>query len=231
MRLNSGIDHLSMFLLGLFGTGHCLGMCGPLVVALPGRYAHWHAHLIYHAGRVSTYVLVGAVLGGIGQGLVRLNAFGPDKAMLWTARLQIAISVPVAIFLLLMGLNRLGILDEPRWMARVTPQKLPGYRSVMSKVLNHRNALWLFIVGLMLGLLPCGLSYGAFARALVAGGAGQGALMAALFGAGTLPGLLILGTGAATLFHRFRAQMEIVSGLIMIAMAVSLAADAWTMLP
>lgn len=221
------VDYFSMFLLGIFGTAHCLGMCGPVVVALPGRYQRRRAHLAYHLGRLGTYTLVGALLGGAGHGLTRLFDLAPRQALLWTGRLQVSLSVPVALFLLFMGLTRLGLAGEPRWMAVAMPSKLPGYASVMSHVLDRRNMLWLLAMGLLLGLLPCGLSYGAFARSLAAGGAAEGALLTALFGLGTLPGLLLLGSGAAPLFRRFRHQMEIISGLIMIGMGVSLLAKAW----
>lgn len=221
------VDYFSMFLLGIFGTAHCLGMCGPIVVALPGRYRRRRAHLAYHLGRLGTYTLVGALLGAAGHGLTGLFDLAPRQALLWTGRLQVSLSVPVALFLLFMGLARLGLVGEPRWMAVAMPSRLPGYASVMSHALDRRNMLWLLVMGLLLGLLPCGLSYGAFARSLAAGGALEGALLTALFGVGTLPGLLLLGSGAASLFHRFRRRMEIISGLIMIGMGVSLLAKAW----
>ena len=63
------IDLISMFFLGLLGTGHCIGMCGPLIIAIPGQTGKFSAHLAYHAGRVGTYVIVGAVMGGLGTGL------------------------------------------------------------------------------------------------------------------------------------------------------------------
>ena len=223
-----GIDHISLFLLGLTGSGHCLGMCGPLVIALPGSYARRRAHIIYHAGRLTTYTALGAFLGAIGQGLVRLSVLTPEETLVWAGRIQIAISLPVALFLLVLGLQRLGFLTEPQWMANAAPHRMPGYRSVLNRVLNRQEIVWLFPMGLMLGLLPCGLSYGAFARALGAGDPFKGALMTGLFGLGTLPALLLLGTGAGALWQRYRHQAEIIAGLIMIGMAFSLLADLWT---
>jgi uncharacterized protein len=228
MALDAGVDYFSLFFLGLLGAGHCLGMCGPLVVALPGQYERWHAHWVYHCGRLITYTTVGAALGGIGHGLIRLAALEPETAMVYITRTQIAISLLAALFLALLGLSRLGLLNEPKWMAVASPRKIPGYGAAMKRVLNRGSALWLFAMGLMLGLLPCGLSYAAFARALAAGGAAQGAFMTALFGLGTLPGLMILGTGAANILRRYRIETEILAGLVMIGMAVSLAAKAWT---
>jgi uncharacterized protein len=228
MVMPPGFDHTSMFLLGLMGSGHCLGMCGPLVIALPGSYARRRAHAIYHAGRLVTYMALGAFFGLLGQGLIGLSVLTPQETLVWAGRIQIAISLPVALFLLILGLHRLGFLREPQWMADAAPQRLPGYRKVLKRVLNKDGIGWLFPMGLMLGLLPCGLSYGAFARALAAGNPSQGALLTALFGLGTLPALMLLGTGAGALWQRFRSQAEIIAGLIMIGMAASMMADLWT---
>ena len=167
--MEPGIDHLSMFMLGLLGSGHCLGMCGPLVIALPGRYGRWSAHGVYHLGRLNTYCAIGAALGGINQGLVQLAGGSSQAALVWTVRMQVVLSLFAALFLLLMGLNRIGLLKEPAWMAVASPQKIPGYNTLLKHSLDRRNLLWLFGMGLMLGLLPCGLSYGAFSRSLAAG--------------------------------------------------------------
>jgi sulfite exporter TauE/SafE len=217
----------SIFLLGLLGTGHCLGMCGPLVVALPGAYGKWSAHLIYHAGRLTTYALVGALLGGAGGLLVRLGGLGGDAAVTWTIRLQTAVSALAAAGLVGLGLMRLGLLTEPRWLTSLGPRTIPGAGLALRKSLNRENRLWLFCMGLILGLLPCGLSYAAFTQALASRRMASGAGLALIFGLGTLPGLLALGSGFGALWRRFQPQAEMVSGLLMIGMALSLIADAW----
>jgi hypothetical protein len=81
-------------------------------------------------------------------------------------------------------------------------------------------------MGLMLGGLPCGLSYAAFARALAAAGMLPGASMALIFGIGTLPGLLAVGIGAAVFFIRYRRVADILAGLVMLGMAAVLAVGA-----
>ena len=107
-------------------------------------------------------------------------------------------------------------------------RKRPGYSPALRKIRSRGNPLWLFVMGLILGLLPCGLSYAAFVRALACHSLLDGALLTLVFGLGTLPGLLILGTGAAGLWRRFRAHAEMAAGLLMIAMAASLVAEIWT---
>jgi sulfite exporter TauE/SafE len=219
-----------MFLLGLFGSGHCLGMCGPLVVALPGAYGRFQAHLIYHFGRLTAYGLAGALLGGAGQGLTRLGELSTVQAAAWSARLQVGLSLPVALFLVLLGLHRLGVVPEPAWMAKAEPARVPGLGRVLRRVLDRQGMGSLWVMGALLGLLPCGLSYGAFAKALTTGGALQGAFGTMLFGLGTLPALLLLGGGAGTVWRRFRPQAELLAGLIMVGMAAAPLSDAWTAL-
>jgi sulfite exporter TauE/SafE len=201
-------------------------MCGPLVVALPGSQKSLWGHFAYHTGRLLTYAVIGAGLAGMGGSMVRLGGLSEDAALLWTTRIQISLSLFAATFLLLFGLVRLGVLNEPQWMAKVNPNRLPGYRTALHNILNHGNLLWLFVMGLLLGLLPCGLSYAAFARSFAAQQMLIGARWMALFGFGTLPGLLLLGMGVGAFWRRYQLQMEMVSGLIMIGMAVALVADA-----
>jgi sulfite exporter TauE/SafE len=134
----SPTDLISLFMLGFLGTGHCIGMCGPLVVALPGQFDNWRAHLIYNLGRLATYSTVGGLLGLAGSGLSRIAIQQAASPMAWIARVQVGISIFSAAFLLLFGLTRLGLLREPRWMASAAPQRIPGYRSASGAYLTEK---------------------------------------------------------------------------------------------
>jgi len=215
------MDHLpawkdlgAMALLGLLGAGHCLGMCGPLVAAFPARLGGVPPHLWYHLGRTTTYTLVGAILGALG---------GAAGSLGTVARAQVLLGGAAAVFLLLFGLARIGLVREPRLLLAASPARLPGFGAVRAAA--SRRPLGMLPLGLVLGLLPCGLSYAAFARALAAGDALSGALQVAAFGAGTLPALLLLGTAGGALYARHRALSEVLSGVLMIGMAVDLGAD------
>ena len=213
----------AMFLLGLFGTGHCVGMCGPLTIAFPGRVGKVSAHFLYHTGRVTTYTVVGAVLGLIGS----LGDGTEGGILRETARVQSLFSLIAALFLLLFALIRLDVIREPGWMSALSPHKLPGVTAA-SRSVSERRMLPMLPLGLAMGLLPCGLSYAAFARSLSAGGAGEGGLMLAAFGLGTLPGLLLIGTAASRLLIRYRRLSDIVAAVIMVGMAADLLADLCT---
>jgi len=219
------LEMMSMLTLGLLGTGHCIGMCGPLVFAFPGQTGRFTAHLAYHLGRLTTYVIIGAILGGLGAGIVRIAGEAGADPMVWIARIQAGVSLFAAVFLLSFGFMRMGFFPEPEWLYSASPSRIPGGHSAISAAASGGSLIRMLWVGLFMGMLPCGLSFAAFARALPAGGPLQGAVLVAFFGLGTLPGLLLVGTGAGKLFRRYRRHSDILSGMIMIGMAVSLAAD------
>lgn len=202
-----------MFSLGLLGVGHCVSMCGPIVVGLPGG-GRLSSHLIYHLGRITSYVLIGSALAAIGGGLGAI------------ARAQILFSVLAAVFLLIFGLSRLGVIQEPAWMHGLSPSKLPGFFTV-ARWQKSGSTLALYPFGLMMGCLPCGLSFAAFSRSLAAPGPLVGAALMLSFSLGTLPGLLLVGTAAARFAREHESLISLLSGVVMIGMASALLLDAF----
>jgi hypothetical protein len=214
------VDLLGMFMLGLLGTGHCVGMCGPLVFAFPGRTGRFMSHAWYHLGRVTTYVAVGAALGGLGALLSGLTGMDTKADV---ANLQIWLRFLAAALLALLGLIRLGWLKEPGCFALLNPERIPGFKRVLSGAADSsQGQAKFFTLGLLLGFLPCGLSYGAFSQALGTGSATAGALLVSVFAAGTVPGLLLLGTGVAAIVRRYRRPSDIIAGILMLYMAAML---------
>ena len=218
-----GLDLVSLFVLGLLGTGHCIGMCGPLVFALPGQTGRFISHLAYQAGRIGTYTLIGCLLGGLGAGLARVFSGSESISYLTVlAQIQIAFSILAGLFLISFGLAQLGFLKEPGWMAAALPEKIPGYRKIVHTAFSEGKNANMLLVGFIMGFLPCGLSFAAFSKALASGSAAAGGLSLVAFGLGTLPGLLLIGTGASQLARRYRRQSDILSGILMLGMGVML---------
>ncbi|MBK8979819.1 MAG: sulfite exporter TauE/SafE family protein [Planctomycetes bacterium] len=212
----------SLFALGFLGSGHCVGMCGPIVLALP-RGAHpLLGQLAYHCGRIVTYTAIGAVIGAVGMGL---GALGDEAALRGVRRMQVAISLLVAAALIWFGLTRLGVLREPPFLGGPSLDRVPVVGRTVGRLLRARSLLALFALGLLLGFLPCGLSFAAFTRALPSGDPLHGALLVAAFGLGTLPALLLVATAGAGVFRRHRKLSELLAGVVMLAMGVSLAVD------
>jgi hypothetical protein len=222
------LTFVSMFMLGILGTGHCIGMCGPLVIAFPARSGRFASHLYYHLGRILTYVAIGSVMGGVGAGLAEIAAASGGNYPVWVARIQMGVSFVAALFLLVFGLSRLGIISEPGWMAMASPDKIPGYRKLLKSAFTKNRQAEMLLLGMMMGFLPCGLSFAAFTRALPSGSPITGAALVFAFALGTVPGLLLLGTGASGFARRYQSHSDILAGLLMIYMAAELAVKAFS---
>ncbi|MGA0558337.1 sulfite exporter TauE/SafE family protein [Larkinella sp. VNQ87] len=167
--------YFTALLAGLAGSLHCVGMCGPLAMALPvGRltvYQRFPAVLLYHAGRVSAYGLLGLVVGLTGQGLL-------------LAGLQRPISIACGVLLLIWPLTnqKHSLLPASSFLKRLT--------SPLTHLLRQPSFMNFGVAGFFNGLLPCGFVYVALAGALAQSSAVEGGSYMVLFGLGTLPALL-----------------------------------------
>jgi len=196
----------------LSSFSHCLGMCGPLVVGLglsvrPGQGAARAAaaQLPYHLGRVTTYGLLGAVMGATGA---FVNVAGR------LAGLADAVAVLAGLVMVLLGLGAAGVSAALRRLeARASGVVL---RRVRHLLLGGQGRL--YPLGLALGVLPCGVSWTIFLGAAASGGPVPGLLMALAFGVGTLPGLLLVGSASALLGQRTRGILYRAGGLLIAVM-------------
>lgn len=182
------------FSAGLAGSGHCLGMCGGIVGALAlsrrdanaaGRFMF---NLLYHAGRVCTYALLGLTVG------LAARAGMVDELRPLVRWLFLAANLFVAAIGLFtaLGVRALDIsaLDGSGWgFLRGQILRLRGSSSVLAALPT----------GLLMGLLPCGLVYGVLIAAATSGSALKGGGMMLAFGCGTLPALLAYGQVASAL--------------------------------
>ena len=165
-------------MLGMAGSLHCAGMCGPFALALPtsaqGIFSFFTGRAVYNFGRIATYSLLGLLFGSIGKTLV-------------LAGVQRWLSISLGIVLLagLLGSKRLAF-------AKPISALVNRVRSGMSRFLRQRSFASLGALGLLNGLLPCGLVYVAGAGATSTGSISGGALYMAIFGLGTLPMMLII---------------------------------------
>ena len=170
------LDLWTAFLLGLVGSLHCAGMCGPLALALPAAGNTTPGYVLgrvaYNTGRIVTYCLLGIVFGLAG----------------WTfllAGLQRWVSIALGVALLF-GLfaSRKLALSRPVTFA------VNQLKTRMSVLLRRRSFAGLAVLGLLNGLLPCGLVYVACAGAAATGGTLAGASYMTAFGIGTVPMML-----------------------------------------
>jgi uncharacterized protein len=190
----------SMFLVGLLGSTHCLGMCGGIVsaltVRLPGDRPRRMLQLAYHAGRLATYTAAGALAAGLGSAALLLDGLLPVQIVLYVA----AQLMLVALGLYLLGISR--YLNAFERAGRALWRRIQPATSRLRPAGSSPRAL---VYGMLWGLLPCGLVYSVLAVALLSGSAASGALIMLAFGLGTLPALLAAGALLPGLQGMFRA--------------------------
>lgn len=192
----------------LGGLGHCAGMCGPLVAAIslatgPGRgpAGSLGVHLLYNAGRVTTYGFAGMVMGLTGS---FVNVAGK------VAGLQDAVAVLAGALMILMGLGAAGVAPFAR---RVEERVAGRLFAVVRGVLEGGTQGRAYALGLLLGFLPCGLSYSIFMGAAATGSPVKGALFALAFGLGTAVTLIALGGATALLSARLKGVLYRAGGV------------------
>ena len=185
----NAIDIFSIVTVAFLGSiGHCIGMCGGIIVAYSStkidgkwsKYAQSIAHLTYSFGRITTYMLLGAIFGAIG-GVVAFNNIANGT-----------LTIIAGIFMILAGLSLVGKLSfltklehsfsGSRW-----------YQEVFRQVLRSKSLYSFYILGLLNGLLPCGLVYFFAVTAASTGSPLWGAFVMLIFGLSTVPALFSLG--------------------------------------
>lgn len=187
------IIYLQAFLLGLLGSFHCAGMCGPIAFALPvgqkGLTSRIGGSLLYNAGRILTYSFMGLVLGLLGTGLY-----------FWGIQRWIS----VALGILMIGWVVVPFFWKGIFRTTTFSAAGSGIRNVFAGLFSKGTWFSVFVIGLLNGFLPCGLVYLALAEAVVSESAYAGALKMFLFGLGTVPVLLGLTLAGNFLGTRFR---------------------------
>jgi len=179
------------FILGLSGSFHCVGMCGPVALTIPSAMNgfRWRNALLYNSGRTITYSVLGIIAGSAGY-VINLSVH------------QGIVSVFAGI-LLLVGFFFLSAENK---MARYVQkwQLIKFVKQSIGKLFTKKTALSVFLIGILNGLLPCGFVYVALAGALAYGDIFYSALFMFFFGIGTIPALFMLQIAGGMASVKFR---------------------------
>ncbi|PWJ41004.1 sulfite exporter TauE/SafE family protein [Sediminitomix flava] len=189
----------SAFILGLFGSFHCVGMCAPIALAIRGKnrqpFFLFTDKLLYNLGRITTYAFLGNIAGILGQSLV------------WIVGYQVYISALLGVGFILMGV----FSSNPDQIIN----KVPFFKSFVKTIQNTmalklQGASWdtHFFLGVLSGFLPCGLVYAALAAALTTSTALEGMAYMALFGLGTLPLMLLVSVAGQLISVQWRNRIR-----------------------
>jgi uncharacterized protein len=210
------MEILSFILLGFLGSLHCLGMCGPIVLALPfAGTRDTLKKMLYNSGRVITYAVMGLGAGFIGSRFF-MAGIQQDMSVIFGASIVLYVVIPPSVKNKLSSSSPVSFLYKP-------------VKLYIGKLLKSRNNISFLTMGLLNGLLPCGFVYMALAASVVTGSPLNGSLAMALFGLGTVPALFFFSI-AARLFtlnirnkiNRFIPVFALILGIIFILRGLNL---------
>ncbi len=197
--------------LGLLGSLHCVGMCGPIVLALPlnrqNKKSMTAGVALYHAGRLFTYAILGILSGFAGN------------AVQWATGQQ-ALSIFAGSFILIvLGLGLLGKkIPYPTFISKF----LSLIRNNLGLLFKQKKTGTLGLIGMLNGLLPCGLVYAGLAGAAATGNPIKGALFMIAFGIGTIPALAFLSILGNRISIKFRENLRKAVPIFVATMALLL---------
>ena len=200
-----------VFSTALLGSGHCIGMCGPIVAALslakPGREQGLFFNIFYNAGRLTTYICIGIVAGWVGSLLNTTQTF---------TLVSHGILILADLFVIAIGLKTSGLFTRMAFIHLEFPGSVSILTRSVAKLQKLPATTAAFPVGLIMGFLPCGFLY---AIALAAAGRGsvvEGGLIMLSFGLGTLPALFLFGSAIHWLSGTMRTELLRWAGFMVI---------------
>lgn len=203
-------EYIAALTIGFIGSIHCIGMCGPIALALPlpqvsvlHRFA---GSFIYNFGRVITYGILGILFGAFGQSLAMAGI-----QQIVSIILGCVMILSVIFPFIFRKLDLLGIIS----------QKSTGWLSSKLGPLFRYQSLWaLFLIGILNGLLPCGLVYVAIAGAINTGSIINGAFFMGLFGIGTFATMLFIPVAKSLLSVNIRRSLSRIIPVFIIILGV-----------
>ena len=189
---------LEGFVIGFFGSLHCVGMCGPLALALPlPTKSVWQkviGALLYNIGRAVTYSLLGLIFGFVGVGLKHSG-------------IQEMVSILCGVVMILSVILP-GVIKLPKGSNKVTNSIYNTLKKKIGDSLNRRRISNLFIIGILNGFLPCGLVYVAISKAVLSLTLQESVLSMFFFGLGTLPMMFAVAFFSDIIKSRYLFQLK-----------------------
>ncbi len=208
-------DYYLVVLTGVFGSLHCIGMCGPIILAYSfdpsGLNGRLLPHVYYNVGRVVSYTLAGLIFGFIGSLLFSVIPYQVYKFY------SLLIGGILIVFL---GFGLMNIIPKFHLSFDGLHTKLA--KSIFIKRLSNKTDLTPLVIGLATILLPCGLFYPILLKAAISGDYVSGALSMFFFSIGTIPLLFVLGFSSQFIGAKFRKIANYLAAVSIIIMGTML---------
>jgi sulfite exporter TauE/SafE len=200
------------FLMGLLGSVHCIGMCGPLVMALPisqkNTFQKFTALLLYHAGKIASYAILGLLFGLFGS---QFPVFALQK------NISIVIGITMLVYVLYVF-----VLKPKHLQFGILGNYYNQIVKLLSRLFKSKSSISFLFIGMLNGLLPCGMIYLALSSSMATQNIWYGGLLMIFFGLGTVPALLMVALGGQYMGFAFRKKLQNLLPVFILGMGVLL---------
>ncbi|MDQ6953991.1 MAG: sulfite exporter TauE/SafE family protein [Mariprofundaceae bacterium] len=198
--------------MGFMGSLHCIGMCGGLLtaVSMSQQKTWWAGLVIYQLGRITTYAILGLLVGFTGLALHDLGGH----------TVQRLITILAGLMIIIFALNFAGWLPDPLQRLSVWVGRKTGLMKLAGNLANHARLHGWYALGLVNGLLPCGLVYAALAMGLASEHALKASAMMASFGLGTVPAMMFVPSLLQKMSPVLRLKIMRIAALLMLSLGV-----------
>ena len=184
--------------IGFLGSFHCVGMCGPIALALPlpksTNIQFFLGRIIYNLGRIISYAVMGFIFGWLGQ-----------KISLWGFQqlLSVLLGVTIVVFIFLPGKAKDRLLSFSPVQKIISPLKIS-----IGKLFKQKSISSFLLIGVLNGFLPCGFVYIGLAGAIAVANPLTGILVMAFFGLGTFPAMFAISVFGKFISLGFRQKLR-----------------------
>ncbi len=195
---------------GFFGSFHCIGMCGPIALALPipraSNIKFFLGRILYNIGRVISYSIMGGIFGLLGKSLM-LWGFQQSLSILLGVFILVAVLIPVKYRNYLLGVPLIQKIINP-------------FKIKIGKLFKKTSLSSLLLIGILNGFLPCGFVYVALAGAIASGSVISGMLIMMFFGFGTIPTMFAASVFGKFVTLNFRQKLSRLTPVFAVLLAV-----------
>jgi sulfite exporter TauE/SafE len=201
----------SSFIIGLAGSLHCIGMCGPLALSLPVNHSNNFSRItggvIYNSGRILSYTAMGLILGSLGNLIIVTE---------WQGKLSLALGIIILLYLFVpkkyFHFSSTSVFNKPFLFLR----------QQLGKLFQSKKSSSLFYIGILNGFLPCGLVYLALSSSAITANSFHGGMFMFFFGVGTFPAMFATVVMGNYLHQTIRQKISKAVPVLLFLMAVLL---------
>lgn len=209
--MNFKLDIIAALSIGILSSGHCLGMCGPIITVLSIKSKNYKYKILYNVGRILSYIFMVIILNYLGY-------FFLNSSVIY---IKIIIKIIGNISIILIGLYIANILNLIHYLERITLKLWILISSIINKI-NKEKTINSILLGFIWGYIPCGLTYNMAIWTLSFESLIKSVILMFFFGIGTLPSMLLTSylTSKGN-FYNIKKEIKLIAGLIIIIFGIT----------